>query len=170
MNEYSHGSETERVRVTQESVNFSKSNRHFTFGIGERFRSTIKHNTEVIGYDLPSTFGKSRTCSFGIGKRFKLRNNRQDSKSTLIIIILASPEPGAYKLISDFDIGNQKKTMLTKPGLYSFGIPHSYYKKVYIPGQKHSSEHPDAIPGPGQYNPLINTVAHEPQGALVTKF
>lgn len=26
------------------------------------------------------------------------------------------------------------------------------------------------MPGPGHYNPAINTVGHEPQGALTTKF
>lgn len=165
--------ETDRIRITQESVNFSAANRQYTFGHGDRFRSTLKVNNERVGYDLPSTLGR-RTCSFGVGMRFQtpdqLRINRQDSKYTMIMTDLASPPPGSYNLLSDFDIGNKKLTNTTKAGLYSFGISHKHYKKVYMPHQKTSVAHPDAVPGPGHYNPSINTVAHEPQGALTTKF
>ena len=62
--------DTDRIRITTESVNLSAPNRQYTFGIGDRFRSTFKHNHEKVGYDLPSTLGR-RTCSFGIGKRFQ---------------------------------------------------------------------------------------------------
>lgn len=156
--------ETDRIRITQESVNFSQANRQYTFGHGDRFRSTIKVTTDRIGYDLPSTLGR-RTCSFGIGPRFQ-------TPDTIRMIRQAesSPPPGSYQLISDFDVGNKKLTNTTKAGLYSFGIGHKHYRKVYIPGQKISVAHPDAVPGPGHYNPAINTVGHEPQGALTTKF
>lgn len=73
-------------------------------------------------------------------------------------------------MISDFDIGNKKLTQTTKAGLYSFGISHKHYEKVYIPGQKTSVAHPDSIPGPGHYNPSNGNTAHLPQGKLTTKF
>lgn len=59
---------------------------------------------------------------------------------------------------------------MDKAGLYSFGISHKHYEKVYIPGQKTSVQHPDAVPGPGHYHVVMNTVAHQPHGALTTKF
>ena len=65
------GADTDRVRITNDSVNFSQSNRKFSFGIGERFKQTRQPPSgDLIGYDLPSTLG-GKTCSMGIGKRFQ---------------------------------------------------------------------------------------------------
>ena len=49
------------------------------------------------------------------------------------ILRIASPDPGAYPLYSDFDIGKKGGPNVTKKGLYSFGAPHEVYKNVYIP-------------------------------------
>lgn len=45
--------------------------------------------------------------------------------------IIASPPPGQYNLPSDF--GNSASNAMKKAHLYSFGAPHSVYKKVYNP-------------------------------------
>lgn len=62
-----------------------------------------------------------------------------------------SPDPGHYKLVSDFDIGRSGGPSITKKGLYSFGAPHEVYRKVYNPENPVNND-PGAIPGPGYYN------------------
>ena len=65
------GSDTDRIRITNDSVNFSQSNRKFSFGIGERFKKTPQTAAgDLIGYDLPSTLG-GKKCTMGIGRRFQ---------------------------------------------------------------------------------------------------
>lgn len=65
------GADTDRVRITNDSVNFSQSNRKFSFGVGERFKKTKQTAAgDLIGYDLPSTLG-GKKCSMGVGQRFQ---------------------------------------------------------------------------------------------------
>jgi hypothetical protein len=54
-------------------------------------------------------------------------------------------------LLSDFDIGNTKKgSTVSKGHLYSFGAPHSTYRKVYNPDNPQALG-VEKLPGPGQY-------------------
>ena len=63
--------------------------------------------------------------------------------------------------MSDFDIGNPKRGIsITKGHLYSFGQPHSVYKKVYNPDNP-LSVHADELPGPGTYNDRTLTIGRE---------
>ena len=72
-----------------------------------------------------------------------------------------SPPPGTYNLTSDFDIGNPKTgTSVSKSHLYSFGGPHSIYKKVYNP-ECPSSIDTEHHPGPGAYNDKYRTIGTE---------
>ena len=118
-------SDKESVRITHQAVNFSKANRQPTFGIGKRFPSTKKTYTDSIGYDLPSTIEK-KTCTFGHGNRFAtpelIRERKEKSSKCFIPKLVESPPPGSYNLISDFDMGNEQKSKMTKSGVYSFGI------------------------------------------------
>jgi hypothetical protein len=50
---------------------------------------------------------------------------------------LGSPPCNKYDLPSDFDIGKPGTANFSKKaGMYSFGISHEFYKKVYIPEVK----------------------------------
>ena len=83
-----------------------------------------------------------------------------------LISILGSPPPGQYPLVSDFDIGNPKKGLSVKKGhLYSFGAPHSIYRKVYNPENPQSRT--EGMPGPGTYNDKTLSVGY---GGLKYKF
>jgi len=106
-----------------ETINFSTAKQKYSFSKGARFPSVAKKHTDSIGYDLPSTKTK-RTTGFGHGKRFQTpMQQRQDS-----------PPPGSYTLMSEFDIGKPGTAINSKKaGLYSFGISHDFYKKVYLP-------------------------------------
>ena len=64
---------------------------------------------------------------------------------------IESPPPGQYNLLSDFDVGNPKKSAITKGHLYSFGAPHNVYKKVYNPDCP-NPVNVELLPGPGTYN------------------
>jgi len=45
---------------------------------------------------------------------------------------------------------------MSKAGMYSFGIPHKYYKKVYIP--ETGSKPDETLPGPGTYDDNYRTL------------
>lgn len=67
------------------------------------------------------------------------------------------PSPGEYDVISDFDIGGKQMhkragSYLSKKYVYSFGLPYSYYKKVYNPDNPTRVENESLTPGPGQYH------------------
>ena len=115
----------ESVRITHNAVNFSKANRQPSFGIGKRFPSVKKPYTDSIGYDIPSTIEK-KTCTFGHGNRFAtpeiIRERKEKSSKYFEVKLIESPPPGSYRLISDFDVGNERKSKITKSGVYSFGI------------------------------------------------
>lgn len=73
-------------------------------------------------------------------------------------VYLDSPPPGTYQLMTDFDVGNPKKSRMTKSGCYSFGISHKAYQRVYMPNQKHRALDTHEIPGPGHYKTKMFTV------------
>ena len=54
------------------------------------------------------------------------------------------PDPGAYKLPSDFD----KSTHANQGNKFSFGAPRNAYDRVYY---KERVPHDRTIPGPGTY-------------------
>lgn len=155
--------------VTQyEQINTSTSKQKYSFGIskGPRFPNIRPGVTDVVSYDLPTTKTK-RTCSFGVGPRFSTPMNKRNSNRKFLnpatdkLICTDSPPPGSYNLVSDFDIGNPKKGFsITKGHLYSFGGPHSLYKKVYNPEapQAVNIEH---LPGPGQYDDKTLCIGHD---------
>jgi len=61
-------------------------------------------------------------------------------------------------LPSDFDIGKQDCHYRTKKGVYSFGVGHAAYEKVFLKAKSK----PDAVvPGPGQYAPKNYTMGTE---------
>lgn len=79
---------------------------------------------------------KSQGISFGIGGR---------SVPDLSLSSFAQgPDPGAYKLPSDFD----KKNKVNLGGKFSFGAPRNAYDRVYY---KERVPHDRSIPGPGYY-------------------
>ena len=78
---------------------------------------------------LPSTLN-IKASSFGFGQKNGIR----------IIAGKDSPPP-IYRIRSDFKLDKDKGT--------SFGLPHSVYKKVHIPG--HATNLEDN-PGPGSYD------------------
>ena len=79
----------------------------------------------------------------------------------LIFNFVVSPPPGHYRIMSDFDIGNPKKSVsTTKKHLYSFGASHAAYKKVYNPDNPVPMNIED-LPGPGQYNDRSMTIGFD---------
>ena len=80
--------------------------------------------------------------------------------------VLGSPPPGTYQLPSDFDIGNKRKTLKTKSGVYSFGAPHSVYKKVYLPHAASAAVDGSKVPGPGHYDVKMGTTGFQHPGSL----
>lgn len=103
----------------------------------------MKPHTMRIGYDLPTTKAK-RACGFGIGDRFNTpmgeRSKRKyytiHNKFSLTIIIInleRSPPPGSYETKSDFAKPGTAECKYRKPHIYTFGISHENYKKVYQP-------------------------------------
>jgi len=86
--------------------------------------------------EMPSSL-TSKTTSFGFGNKIVMSEvNSKFAKE--------NPAPDRYNLKSDFD--NKHKGR-------SFGLPHSVYAKVHIPGT--NVVHPEVarnIPGPGSYN------------------
>ena len=71
--------------------------------------------------------------------------------SQLIFLFVVSPDPGAYNLPSDFDIGRPGTTRYkTKPGLFTFGCGRKEMEKVFV--GKGLANSPDrSTPGPGTY-------------------
>lgn len=109
---------------------------------------------------MPSTFGK-RSTGFGIGHRFKTPIAKRESKyqpiSKLIVLcFIASPDPGNYNLISDFDIGKPGTANIgTKRGVYSMG------RKCKNPEDPMSKLGKfDEMPGPGAYTSKLMTIGH----------
>ena len=119
-------------------TNKSQSKQCHDFGKGEnRFKIYDRQARTInqsIGYELPSTL-KSKAISFGIGGR---------SVPELKNVFHGGPDPGAYKLPSDFD----KSTIDKKGGKFSFGAPRNAYDRVYY---KERIPHDRSIPGPGTY-------------------
>jgi len=106
----------------------------------------MKIATDVTGYDLPSTM-KKRTCSFGVGNRFKSTcEQRERSKS---------PPPGSYQLPSDFAKPGTANSA-AKGHVYSFGIGRNHFDKVYNPARTVIND-PD-IPGPGTYSSKVKAI------------
>jgi hypothetical protein len=68
-------------------------------------------------------------------------------------------------LPSDFDIGKRGKpgtaNFSQKAGMYSFGISHEYYKKVYVPENKQTPD--ECTPGPGAYDSKYKTIGTDGQ-------
>ena len=117
-----------------------------------------------------------RTCGFGKGNRFqtpeiirdlKARNGKQSINLKNFLLITSSfyhvdsPPPGTYVLPTDFDIGNPKRSRITKSGVYSFGTGHKAYQRVYLPNQKQRTLDTHELPGPGQYDTKIYTVGYD---------
>ena len=71
-------------------------------------------------------------------------------------MFIASPDPGVYNLISDFDIGKPGTANIgTKRGIYSMG------KKVKNPDDPMSKlDKYDGMPGPGAYTSKLMTIGH----------
>ena len=64
-------------------------------------------------------------------------------------------------MVSDFDIGNPKANVsISKSHLYSFGGPHSIYKKVYNPECPQNKDDGN-MPGPGTYDYKLKTIGTE---------
>lgn len=76
--------------------------------------------------------------------------------SLQIFVYIASPDPGVYNLISDFDIGKPGTANIgTKRGIYSMG------KKIKSPDDPMSKmEKYDGLPGPGAYTSKLMTIGH----------
>ena len=60
--------------------------------------------------------------------------------------------------------------MITKSGVYSFGISHKHYRKVYQPHAKGSTIDESEVPGPGHYQVMLGTTGYMPTGSQTTKF
>jgi hypothetical protein len=59
-------------------------------------------------------------------------------------------------------MGNPKKGLsITKGHLYSFGAPHSVYKKVYNPENPIPASAEIGMPGPGHYDDRTMTMGTE---------
>lgn len=115
----------------------------FTFGIGARFKSQNKKNmNHSIGYNLKSTLSE-KGISFGIGPRTPNIVKKNFDRF---------PEPGAYKLPSDFEKPN---TSYNAGGQFSFGAGRESYDRVYY---KERIPHDRTIPGPGFYNQEAKTI------------
>ena len=83
-----------------------------------------------------------------------------------IIYLDKSPEPGAYELKSDFAKPGSSQSKRDKQHMYSFGVPHEKYKKVYIPGAKmYQDSH--LLPGPGHYKNTHQTMGTEGKSFLL---
>ena len=82
---------------------------------------------------LPSTLDPTKSSGIGYGSKNGLR----------MIYGGESPPPNSYKIKGQFEKlrPNQGK---------SFGLPHSVYQKVYLPGNKTTTTTLEA-PGPGNY-------------------
>ena len=96
-----------------------------------------------------------RNISFGHGPRTP---NLVKSKFTPlglihIVVLLENfdkfPEPGAYKLPSDFERRDQGK-------MFSFGASRDAYDRVYYPERIPNDR---ALPGPGHYNQESKTIS-----------
>lgn len=83
---------------------------------------------------LPSTLDPTKSVGFGFGEKNGLK----------ILSGRDSPPPNNYKIRGTFERlrPNQGR---------SFGLPHSAYAKVYLPGNKYGTSMIEA-PGPGAYD------------------
>jgi hypothetical protein len=118
------------------------------FTKAERFQK-IRSNYEFASVlEIPSTL-KSKSTSFGYGHKIVMSDvNSKHSKDV--------PGPDRYSLKSDFDPKHKGRT---------FGLPHSVYAKVYVPGNNVvNPETAKEIPGPGSYK------YDEPIGADKVKY
>lgn len=71
------------------------------------------------------------------------------------MIIIESPDPGHYKMISDFDIGRPGTNhSTTKRGVYSMG------KKITNKIDPMDADNYKYIPGPGTYTSKLMTIGH----------
>ena len=95
-----------------------------------------------IGYDLKSSLS-TREISFGVGPRTPNLARHKGDKM---------PEPGAYKLPSDFEKSN---TSYNAGGKFSFGAGRNAYDRVYY---KERVPHDRSVPGPGYYDQEGNTI------------
>jgi len=68
--------------TSNDSMNFSKSNQKYSFGVGNRFPSMQKKATNTICYEMGSTL-KKRTCGFGIGTRFGTADKSPRSRKSI---------------------------------------------------------------------------------------
>ena len=78
---------------------------------------------------------KQKAISFGVGGR---------SVPDIKTFFHGGPDPGAYKLPSDFD----KSTKANSGGKFGFGAPRNAYDRVYY---KERIPNDRSIPGPGTY-------------------
>ena len=93
--------------------------------------------------------------------RHQLRKERVSTHILFSLIVfcflhVASPDPGVYTMISDFDIGKPGTANIgTKRGLYSMG------KKIKNPEDPmHKLDHFNGMPGPGAYTSKLMTIGH----------
>jgi hypothetical protein len=79
----------------------------FSFAKDMRFKDTRKSATNTICYDVPNGMSK-KTCSFGVGNRFKksLLLREMESKLSWTELTnfyhIGSPPPNQYELPSEF--------------------------------------------------------------------
>ena len=85
----------------------------------------------------------NKSVSFGIGPRTPNIIKKNFDKF---------PEPGAYKLPSDFEKPN---TSYNAGKLYSFGAGREVYDRVYY---KERVPHDRSVPGPGHYDQEAQTI------------
>ena len=85
----------------------------------------------------------NKAVSFGIGPRTPNIIKKSFDKF---------PEPGAYKLPSDFEKPN---TSYNAGKLYSFGAGREVYDRVYY---KERVPHDRSLPGPGHYDQEARTI------------
>lgn len=97
----------------------------------------IKNTSGNSLYSPSPTSLSSKGTSLGFGNRIDLSEyGNKDARM--------NPSPDRYSLKSDFDKGHKKGR--------SFGIPYSYYQKVYLPGSREIPlQVTKELPGPGSY-------------------
>ena len=136
---------------------------------------TLRRN-QSIGYELGSTLYKGQ-ISFGIGPRTpnlvkskSFRRLYQKLRHLIANFSIPSaenfdkfPEPGAYKLPSDFEKPN---TSYNAGKQFSFGAPRQAYDRVYY---KERIPHDRSVPGPGHYDQKGLTIEKNQSKAFTLK-
>lgn len=140
--------------ICNSQVNTSSSKQLFTFPKDERFKQSSPYCSNA-SYDLPSEF-RNRNSNVQVPTTFGvMRPELFYCKEKL-----ARPSPDRYSLTSEFDTKGLKRLSKSQQSHYStctFGTGRESYNKVVSHLGYNYEVHDPAKPGPGWYQPKLNS-------------